>query len=105
MDNTGNTKETRESVSRRVAVKDKGRCQRWQGEGIPVYLGYRSDAEVCGAVAAHLGVIEHDDTSCSRCMQFELAKRLVEAVMSDNAGRLNIQAHGSTACEPIIVGQ
>jgi hypothetical protein len=92
-DDTGNTKKTREGVSRRVAVEDGGRCTKWQREGIR----YRSGAAVCGVVAAHWGVIEHDDTLCRRCMQLESMKRLVEGVLSVNAGRLSIGGHGPPA--------
>lgn len=93
------TKETREGVSRRVAVEDEEMCKKWQGERI----GYRSGAEVCGVVAAHWSVIEHDGTWCSRCMQLESAKRLVEAVLSNIAGRLNIIEHRPATCEPMMI--
>ena len=79
---------------------DGGRCAEWQRESIR----YRSDAEVRGVVAADWGVIEHDDTLCSRCMQLESTKRLVEGVLSVKAGRLSIDEHRPHA-DPHAVSQ
>jgi len=59
---------------------------------------YRPCPEDSGVVAAQCSVIEHDDTWCSRCMQLESAKRLVDGVVVIEAGRLT-KTHGPPLAE------